>query len=335
MTLRRLAAWLLVLSLAGCAGQRRNPADLSDGRPVMGTLLEVTLHGPNPAALARARDRIFALAERLEALFSSYRETSDVSRLNSAAGRAVVVHPDTMEVLTASLRLSELTRGSFDVTIGPLVSLWIRAAERDLLPGQAEIQAARQLVGAHRVHLPGEGRIRLEPGSRIDLGGVAKGWALDRMLPILREEGVQAALLSFGQSSTWAFGAPPDAPGWTLLVRAPDGGFAGLVTLRDQALSVSGSLGRWSEIEGRRYGHVLDPRTGRPLTRRRQAVVVAGEATRAEALSKALLVLGEGEGFDLVTAQAGCEALLQDADRGRFVSPGFETATRFEALDGP
>lgn len=328
----------LAVAAAALACASPRPAALahvSDGRPAMGTLLEVSLYGPDARALARARDRVFARAEELEALFSTYRETSDVSRLNAAGGAPLAVAPELAELLRDALRFSALTRGSFDVTVGPLVSLWVRAAERDRLPGAGEIAAARGLVGAARAHVGADDRVSLDPGARIDLGGVAKGYALDHMLPLLREEGVAAALLSFGQSSVWAIGAPPETDGWTLLVRAPGGGFAGLITLRDLALSVSGSLGQWSEIEGRRYGHVLDPRSGWPLTRSSQALVVGQDAALAEALSKALLILGEAEGVDLVEAQPGCEALRLDAERGPFATRGFAAATRFEALPEP
>jgi thiamine biosynthesis lipoprotein len=231
--------------------------------------------------------------------------------------------------------LARLTRGSFDVTVGPLVALWTRAGERDALPSAAELARARERVGSDRIEVRADGRVALAAGSSVNLGGVAKGFALDRVRPLLRDHGVEAALLNFGQSSTWAVGAPPDGPGWRLLARAPDGGFAGVLTLRDRALSVSGSLGQWTEIEGRRYGHVLDPRSGRPLVRRREALVVAPSATLAEALSKALLVLGEAEGVALVAAQPDCEGLLLDANGGRFATPGWERATRFEWLAGP
>jgi len=238
-------------------------------------------------------------------------------------------------VLAASLSASALTGGAFDVTVGPLVSLWIEAARRDALPSEEALSAARARVGAAGIRLHGGGRAELRAGTSVDLGGIAKGYALDRMRPVLEAHGVEAALLSFGQSSTWALGTPPDAAGWRLLARAPGGGFAGLVTLRDQALSVSGSLGQWTEIAGRRYGHVLDPRTGRPLVRRRQALVVAPSATMAEALSTALLVLGEDEGLRRVAAQPGCAGLLLDADGGRFATPNFEEVARFEPLPAP
>ncbi len=331
MKLRRSAPLFAALILAGCTSGGGAPVhQLSDGRYAMGTVLEITLHGPDPVALARARDRVFARVEHLEALLSRWRDASDVSRINAAGGARLELRPEVLDLLGASLRFRELTRGSFDVTIGPLVSLWSRAMQRQRLPGEAEIRAARALVGAGQLRIA-DGRAALSPGASLDLGGIAKGYALDRVLPVLREEGVRSALLSFGQSSVWAVGAPPGAPGWTLLARAPDGGFAGLVTLRDRALSVSGSFGQWTEIEGRRYGHVIDPRTGWPLTHRRQALVVGRDAALAEALSKAPLILGEGEGVSLIEAQPDCEGLLLDAQGGRVASRGFDASTGFES----
>jgi thiamine biosynthesis lipoprotein len=172
----------------------------------------------------------------------------------------------------------------------------------------------------------------------VNLGGVAKGYALDSLLPLLDAHGVDAALLNFGQSSTWARGAPPAAEGWRLLVRGPDGGFAGIVTLRDQALSVSSSLGQFTEIEGQRYGHILDPRTGQPLVRARQTLIVAPRADLAEALSKALLVLEAEAGLERVASQPGCEGLLIEAGGILRMTPGFAEAVLFEpatAWDGP
>ena len=327
---------LPLLLVAGCASPPPPSHTVTGGRYVMGTALEITLHGPEPEALARALEALFAEAEQLDALLSVHVRDSDLSRLNRAAGRGpVAVDPILADVLSASLSASRITGGAFDVTVGPLVALWVEAARRDALPSDEALSAARARVGTDGIRLHGDARAELVEGTSVDLGGVAKGYALDRMRPVLETHGVEGALLNFGQSSTWAFGRPPDAPGWRLLTRAPGGGFAGLVTLRDQALSVSGSLGQWARIGGRRFGHVLDPRSGRPLTRRRQAIVVAPSATLAEVLSTALLILGEDEGLQRVAAQPGCAGLLLDADGGRFATPGFDEAVRFEALPAP
>lgn len=322
--------------LCGCAGPSSEPVTVSDGRYAMGTVLEVTLHGRDEATLRQTLNEIFALAAELDALFSRYDPESELSRLNRSAGsEAVPVDPRVADILRDSREWALVSRGTFDVTVGPLVELWTQAAQRDAAPTADELERARARVGAERIRVDDADRVTLPAGTVLDLGGVAKGWALDRMLPLLRAHGLEGALLNFGQSSTWAFGGPPDGPMWRLLARAPEGGFVGVVALRDQALSVSGSLGQWSEIGGRRYGHVLDPRSGQPLLARRQALVVAPSAGLAEALSKALLVLGEDAGIALVETLEGCEALLLDADGGHWRTSGWAVATRFEPLPGP
>lgn len=300
----------------------------------MGTVLEITLVADDREQGRAVLDELFALAERLEAVFTTWRPESELSLLNAAAGTGLQnVDVELARLLRLSLRYSELTRGSFDVTVGPLVELWREAGRRGVLPSAQEIARAREKVGAQQLRLGHDGRVALAPGASVDLGGVAKGYALDRMLLELERRGIERALLSFGQSSTWAVGRPTDAPGWRLLALGPAEDLLGVLTVEDRALSVSGSLGQWTEIEGRRYGHVLDPRSGQPLTRRRQALVVTRDASLAEALSKALLVLGEQEGMALIETQPECEALLADADGRRWRSPGWDAATRFEALE--
>ncbi len=225
------------------------------------------------------------------------------------------------------------TNGAFDVTIGPLVELWMQAAERGSVPTGAEIEAAQERVGSEKIQFSADGKAGLaELGMSIDLGGIAKGYALDRMLPLLRAREVESALLSFGQSSTWALGAPPGSPGWRLLVRGTTGDFVGLVTLRDQALSISESLGQWVEIDGKRFGHIVDPRTGQSLIRERQALVVAPTAALAEALSKVMLVADAADGLALVAAQAGCDGLLIEAGGQLSATPGWRESARFEPL---
>jgi thiamine biosynthesis lipoprotein len=253
-------------------------------------------------------------------------------RLNAAAGRGPQrVDPELARVLAASRTLAQRTRGAFDVTVGPLVALWRAAGERGRLPTAAERARARAAVGADLVSadpVAGTAEIARE-GAAVELGGIAKGWALDRMRERLRAAGVRSALLSFGQSSLWAIGAPPGEPGWRLLVRDPAGGFAGVATLRDRAVSVSGATGQWTEIAGRRYGHVIDPRSGEPLMRAAQALVLAPDAASAEAFSKALLVLEPAEGLALLEAEAGCEALLLEADGRRYETSGWRAASGF------
>jgi thiamine biosynthesis lipoprotein len=321
-----------LLVAAGCAFSPIHRAvSVSDGRYVMGTILDITLIGVEARAAPSMLEELFTLGARLDAMMTLFDSSSQVSRLNRAAGEGPQpVDPEVTELLGRSVAYSRLTRGTFDVTVGPLVQLWIDSAVAGAPPSPAALARSRARVGADGVRVHADGRAELtREGVAVDLGGIAKGFALDRMRPVLRDRGVESALLNFGQSSTLAVGAPPGAEGWRLLVRGPEADILGLVTLKDQALSISSSFGHWVEIGDRRYGHVIDPRTGWPLTRSLQALIVAPDATFAEALSKALLILPPDEGVALVAAQSGCEGMLIDADRRRWKTPGWNRVTRW------
>jgi thiamine biosynthesis lipoprotein len=312
------------------------PELVSDGRYRMGTVLELTLvAGQRQAADApQALEQAFGKVAELDGLLSRFDRDSDVSRLNASAGQGLqAVDPRTRELLDFCRRAATLTQGGFDVTVGPLVELWTAAAERGRVPDEQELTDALRRVGADRILLDPAGRVGLgAAGMSVDLGGVAKGFALDVAVAELREAGFDRGLLSFGRSSIWGLGRPPDAAGWRLLLESPSHGYSGVVELADRALSVSSSLGQWSEIGGRRYGHVVDPRTGRPTGRGKQAVVVARSAALAEVLSTALLVLPEAVGMAIVEGQEA-EARVVDEQGRAQQSSGWQQATHFEPLE--
>jgi thiamine biosynthesis lipoprotein len=307
-------------------------ATVSDGRYAMGTVLELTLRAPDPAAGRALLERLYARSDALERLFSNHDRASAISALNARAGEPPSRQPHELaRLLRDSKRFGERTGGAFDVTVGPLVALWRDAAARGRWPSSAELAAARSRVGSAGIEVAGDA-VALAPGTSVELGGVAKGYALDRLAEDARAAGVAGALLSFGQSSVVALGAPADAEAWRLLLRDAEAGFAGAIALRDQALSVSATLGQWSEIEGRRVGHLVDPRSGEPLGGARLAAVLAPSGAEAEAWSKALLVLGAERGLELASAEPGIEALLVDAAGATRATPGFAKAARFEPL---
>ncbi|MEN8182333.1 MAG: FAD:protein FMN transferase, partial [Myxococcota bacterium] len=307
---------LCALGLGGCElpAPAAEPAleEAWIGQLAMGTLLEVVVHAPPGRGELVARELV-ALARELEGELSRHDPGSALSRLNGEAGRGPrPVPPVLARVIADSLAWSHVTGGSFEVSVGPLVALWTHSARRDQPPSPAELAEALESVGSRRVVVSLEaGTVALAvPGMSLDLGGIAKGWALDRMRERLVALGIDRALVSFGRSSILALGAPPGEAGWRVLLDDGVGGHAGLLTLRDAMLSVSGSFGRVSRIAGRSYGHVLDPRTGVPLTEARQAAVLAPTGAGAEALSKALLVLGESEGLKLFESLPRVEGLL-------------------------
>ena len=316
---------LLVFSLAGSA-----PAlnCLSDGRYLMGTVLEVTLCGTDTQRGRRTTEALFQTATRLDGLLTTYSPDSPISHLNAWASQAGILVPsEVRDILALSVRYWQLTQGTFDITVGPLIALWRRAEQP---PPATSVENTLQRIGSEKIVLSSEGTVAFaHKDMALDLGGIGKGFALDRMVALLRQHQVQTALLDFGQSSQWAVGTPPDAPGWRLLVRQPNGQLAGLLTLRDQALSVSGSLGQSFTLGGERYGHVIDPRTGQPIQRDLLACVVAPSAAQAEALSTAFLILGESEGTALLERLSGVEGMLLEANGRQWETAGWRRAVSF------
>jgi FAD:protein FMN transferase len=325
------AGLTLLASLFACQAAKAPLAVVRDGRLLMGTLLQATVLAGDEAHARAAAEACFALGAELEAVLTTYDAASATSRMNASAGAGPFAAPPALaRIVEESRRLTRETSGAFDPSVGPLIELWSAAARGGHLPASGEIAAARRRVGMERIRVETGGRVTLEPGMAVNFGGVGKGFALDRMREELAARGVTNALLDFGGSSWLALGVPADAPAWRVLLRDGRGGFAGAVTLRDASASFSESFGEWSEIEGRRLGHVIDPRTGWPMERPRAAFAVAADGAAAEALTKALLVLDTDEALAVVARFDGAEALVIDAAGARHASPGFGRALRFE-----
>ncbi len=299
MTPRWLAAALLALPCATWAAAR------TQVHYVMGTYLRITAEGASAAA---AMTDCFRDARRLDDVFSRWSDASELSRLNAAAPDTRAVSADMAALLARALELAAATDGAFDVRVGPLTALW----RRPMPPTEAEVRAARAAAGSDAVRIRGD-RVALAAGARLDFDGIAKGWAVDACAARLRAAGVTSALVSLGESSLFALGAPADDARWRLAVRGPDPETSvGWLGLRDAGASVSATYGS----EGKRAGHVahvLDPHTGRPLADDAVAVVVAPSATDAEAWTKALLVWGR-DGVARARAAGATAAIHLTAD---------------------
>jgi FAD:protein FMN transferase len=251
---------------------------------VMGTYLRITADGDGAAAGMQA---CFQDVRRLDDVFSRWTPTSELSRLNAAAPGDLAVSADMGELVRRSLALSDATGGAFDVAVGPLTALWRRPEP----PHADELAAARAAATRDAVHIRGD-RVTLAAGARLDFDGIAKGFAVDACVARLRAAGVRRALVSLGESSIYAIGAPAGDSYWRFAVRGTDPGTTvGTLGLRDIGASVSATFG----VDGkaaRHVAHIVDPRTGRPLEDEAVAVVVSPSATDAEAFTKALLVWG-------------------------------------------
>jgi FAD:protein FMN transferase len=269
----------------------------------MATRFELVLCGDDPVFLRAAGEEALDEVARLEAQLSLYRPDSELSGINArAAHDAVTVEPRFFALLERIAALSAATDGAFDPTVAPLLRLWglgggARAEDAACrVPDAAALAAARERVGMRHVVLDRETRtVRFaRPGMGLDLGAVGKGYAVERAVAILREAGVDAALLHAGTSTIAAMGAPPGERAWSVAIRHPVDPERHLAYVRlcDRALSVSAPHGKSFIADEARYGHVLDPRTGCPVQGALLAAVVSASATESDALSTALLALG-------------------------------------------
>jgi FAD:protein FMN transferase len=267
-------------------------------RRAMATEFGIMLPGERRDAVEAAIDALEDL-ERIEAALSIYCPQSDISRINAMAGnKPVRVGIDVIEVLQRALAVSKLTAGAFDVTAGPLVEIWGFTKRRGQKPSESEIDGARQLVSSARVQIdPAEQTVMLErPGMKLNLGGIGKGFALDRLACQLKKAGLTDFLIHGGRSSVLASGADgTDAgDGWSIAIEHPlrPGTRLGTIRLVDSALATSGSGKQFFHHRGQRMGHVLDPRLGHPAGDMLAITVFNSCAADADAFSTACFVEG-------------------------------------------
>lgn len=294
----------------------------------MGSLLQVTLCGTGERAAALARGVFDAVAAD-DALLTTWAEEGPMITFNASAGRGLqAVSPGLWAALAAARDWSIRTGGRFDPTIGPVLDLWRHAADEEKMPATEALSAARARSGIDGLQLPAKGRAALaRSGMRMDPGGFGKGWALDRASRELPREAGVAWLLDFGGSSWLAHGTPPGASAWRVEIRREDGAVETLVELGNEALSVSGADGRFFEIDGQRFPHIVDPRTGRPVRRHRFSIVVAETAMAAEAWSTALVVAGPSEAAALLAEQSA-EGQVREEDGSVWASGRFRASAR-------
>lgn len=313
---------LTILAVAAAAATadscaRDGAGRLSRSAYTMGTLLEITVsvsEDDTPGDCEEAiEDGLLAVA-RLDTLLSTYKPYSEITAINeSAGGGAVKVDPLVLAVLDSSVAYWRLTGGAFDPTVGPLLDIWGFKSASPRVPSAAELDSTLKLVDAGMLALNAKrGEVRLRtPGQALDLGGIAKGFALDRAALALRRAGVKNALLNFGGNLLFMGEASAGTP-WSAGVvhpRASDR-IVAKFSARDVAVSTSGDYENYFISGGERYSHILDPRTGRPAAQICSATVIAGAGTGSDALSTAVVALGPEPGMKLVESLPGVEAVI-------------------------
>lgn len=294
--------------------------------PALGTQCEVQYAAPQGDAQAMAFERAaVGWVTAFEAKYSRFRPDSLLSRINAAAGRAAVeIDSETEGLLKLCEMLHFMTNGVLDPTALPLIRLWNYKAEQPRIPREDEIAAARSRVGWKKVQWSG-GKIFLpEPGMALDFGGFGKEYAVDMVAQLAVDHGIPSALVDFGHDLR-AIGAPPGRPAWHVGLEDPNrpGTANGSIGVIGKGVASSGDYIRCATIEGKRYGHIVDPRTGWPVANGcLQATVVASTCLQAGVLSTTAFVLGAAKGIEFIQAAPGAEGLIV-TDRARAQTRGF------------
>lgn len=319
-----LAGWLA----SGC-GPRVSEAPtvrVGESRRLMGVPWTITVHAASQRAGSAAIAAAFTEVERLERVLSDYDPASELSRLSAAAPTPapVAVGADLWRVLVTAEAIREETAGAFDIAIGPLTSLWRQARRSGRLPRADKLAAARAAGGSGTVELlPETQSVRLpKPATRLDPGGIGMGYAADRAAEVLAARGINSALID-ASGDVLVSAAPPGTDGWRIVV-APlkPGGLGETIMLTDAAVTTSGDAYQAVEIDGGRYSHIVDPRTGLGVTGPTTVTVIAPDATTADALATAASVLGHAAGPEVVAAFPGCSARFawREADTDRVLT---------------
>lgn len=286
------------ICIAACAGVPKAPVKLEHSVFAMGTEYGIALYGSNATKLESAAEQASEEAKRLDRMLSNYMPDSELSKVNREAyDHAVQVSPEFFDLLEACMRYSRESDGSFDITVGPLMKIWGFYKGSGHLPHRAEIRTALQHMGYRNVELDAARHtVRFkESGMSLDPGGIGKGYAVDKMVSVLRANDVDSALVSGGGSSIYGIGTPPnEARGWYVRIRDPkeENKTAAVVYLKDNSLSTSGNYEKFFYAEGKLYSHIMDPRTGYPATGVLSVSVIAARTLDSEVWAKPYYILG-------------------------------------------
>ena len=304
----------------------------------MGVPFAAAFYAPDEASANKAIDAAWARIEHLNSLMSDYDSNSELMRLcrDSRPGQSIRVSPELFRVLHKSVEVSELSDGAFDISVGPLVKLWRRARRQKERPDPKLLQEARELVGFRniRLHCSTCSVELLKPGMKLDLGGIAVGYAADEAIRVLKQHGVTRALID-GSGDIVVGDPPPAATGWRIGIaslREPEAAPQHFAMLANCSISTSGDAYQFVELGGQRYSHIVDPNTGLGLTERCSVTIIAPDGITADALATAVSVLGPERGLKLIESQPCAAAMFATLNDDRFVS---HQSTRWKALVDP
>ena len=294
-------------------------------RYAMGTVFEIVAYSDSVGRASSAIDQALDEVVRLDNVMSNFKPESDLSRMNREAHfHAVRIPADLYKVIETSLAYSRLSEGEFDVSVGPVVDLWKAALAGGATPTAAELAQARSCVGYEKIELIAPDQIEFHSDcTRVDLGSIGKGYAVDRAMAILGSNGIERAYIDAGGSTIYGMGTPPDCDGWLVHLRDPSNRLDPQVKLINNSVSTSEQTAA-STLTGDAPGHIVVPGSGKPLRTRYAVSVTARSATASDALSTTLLLLGPEKGAPLVSRLKDVAAIWVSADGQKRIA-GCET----------
>jgi len=326
----------IILVLAFFA-RPKSPIEADSGhRLIMGTFARIVAVAADSSTAKRCIEAAFEELQRVDDLMSNYKNDSEITRINRQAYKSAVrVSEPTFEVLTRAVRFSRLSGGAFDITIGPLVDLWRSAAKANTVPSDYELVTACSRVGYEKLLLdPNKMSVRFAVDDmKLDLGGIAKGYAIDRAVEAMQKNGAAGGMVDVG-GDIRCFGTPPrDKSTWLIGLQDPSEKFeipigTGepllVLQLTGAAIATSGNYRRFALIEGKKYGHIMDRRTGKSTKGLSSVTIIAKCAADADALATAVSVMGAEAGLALIEKLPETEAILIPASRGMANPPKYE-----------
>ena len=290
--------------------------------PHMGTKFRIIVYAPDQATADRAAKAAFERIEELNRIMSDYDPESELMRLCAkAGGDPVAVSEELFFVLSKAQEVAKLSDGAFDVTVGPVVRLWRLSRRTGKLPDPEKLAAARELVGYEKVTLDAKNRtVQLtKKGMLLDLGGIAKGYAADEAIAVLKKHSLTRALVAAGGDIAVS-GPPPGEEGWKIEIEAADdeeGKARRTLIMHDVGVSTSGEKEQYVEIDGKRYSHIVDPKTGLGLIGRMSVTVVAPNGIASDSMTKVVMILGPEKGLAIVEKSDGMSSLMvRKAEKG-------------------
>ena len=323
-----------VISTAPTTSARSNEPEIVERKErAMGTSVDIIAYTNEAVDLERthsAIDRAMAEIERLEAELSEWRDSSDIGRINQSGGTWVSVSPETLDVIEKALWVGRESHGSFDITFHSMGDLWKFGTAADAKPeppAPDEVRRHRARIDYRRVEIDRQGsRVRIPHGRKIGLGGIAKGYIVDRAVGVLRAAGLRSFLVQAG-GDLYAAGRKPDGTHWSAGIRdprGPEGDSFATLELENHAFSTAGDYARAYVTGGKRFHHIIDPRTGYPATASRSVTIYAPDALTADMIDDAVFILGPEKGLALVNGLDGVGAVIVDAQNRVWVSSVLE-----------